>query len=143
MKLKRISGKTMYKSMDSNGWNGFRRHHIPGFIAEPELALIYAQPSLTGEPTDIRYLIGVGIDPDVVEDLSNEVSDMCDGNWKQSPYKDRIWTAYGSGHGGKEALYYGQPASDFELITVIKGDDHWKQLFDEFKSRGTVNGRRL
>ena len=124
-----MSKVVLYKGMSKEDFEKFESHNIPGFLAGLRLALIYAQPSLTGAIDDVRYLIKVELDGDLIVDKSDEVSDMCMSGWKDDlDLRSSVWTAGGSAFGGDKAVYCGVPV-EWELVHVIHGDEEWHPLY--------------
>jgi hypothetical protein len=143
----------MYKGMNEENFAKFRKHQIPGFLAEPELALIYAEPTLANSNDTKMILIQVQINLNKVEDFRGQVEDMCAGKTTSPPgswpdvvsnleNSDKIWTAPGSAHGGLDALYYGQP-TDYKIILTINNQEHWNKLWEEYNELGTVDNIEL
>ena len=110
MKLKMLYERaleTFYKGMNERDFRKFKRHNIPGFMAGKYLAMIYAQPALANDPDETMYFISAPIGMDGIQEL---------------------WSAPGSGFGGKMAIYCGQPVS-WELEAVFHGEEEWKEAF--------------
>jgi hypothetical protein len=108
--IEESSIQTFYKGMLLPNYEKFLTHGIPGFLADLDLALIYADPNTMGNEEIPRVIIIVDIDTSMIEDLRNEIKDMC-GSWQTNPkcsgLRSRIWWSNSGGH-GKRGIYCGQ-----------------------------------
>jgi hypothetical protein len=134
-----LKTKTYYRGVNDEGLAKLKRTNIPGYVGELGLAMIYAQPSLTGSVDDTRYLISIQIDQSQIKDMSKKIPDM--STWskkgKMGYLKNEIWTAYGSGHGDYEAIYCGKPVK-WKLIKTFNGDKEWRKTYESMRKRGKI-----
>lgn len=129
MRLNAINGskKTFYKGMTLSNFEKFKRHRIPGFLADLHMALIYADMRYAKEPL---VLISVNIDPNEIEDKRGEIDDMC-GAWQHpdnSRYNElrgKIWWSTSGGH-GMRGIYCGKPVDDYKVLFVAHNMDEMK-----------------
>jgi len=129
-----LETKTYYRGVDDKGLAKLKATNIPGYVGTLQLAMIYAEPALTGSDDDVRHLVSVQINPTQIKDMSDEVPDM--STWsergKTGYLKNEIWTSYGSGHGDEEAVYCGKPVK-WKLVKTFNGEKEWQAAFDKIK----------
>ena len=117
MKLNRIlesidKNYTFYKGMKKSNFDKFKQHKIPGFLSDLYMALVYCDPK-SQQIDEPIVVISTNINIDMIEDLRNEIDDMC-GNWqnpkhqKYDELRSKIWWSTSGG----------QPVDNYKILFV-------------------------
>lgn len=131
--------KWFYKGMTLSNFNKFKRHRIPGFLSDLEMALIYADMKTHSYNTEPRVVIGVLLDTSQIVDLRHEVDDMC-GSWQAKPDNQKlrsgIWWSTSGGH-GMRGIYCGQPV-DYKVLFVANNPDEFEAMKKDHEVHGIL-----
>lgn len=105
-----------------------------GFMSTKKLAMVYAQPSLTGKRSDSTILIRARVPSAKIEDRTKQFKDLGykdisvnfpsqwrdEGPWTVTISKDI------SAHGGEPFIYVGVPWK-YEVIATFSGEEDWEE----------------
>ncbi len=126
-----------YKGVDDSTLALLEETNIPGFVGSYELARIYAEPLLTGDVDSRRHIIEIHYTeeiPDISDEIREQYIDKPRGfidvsAWFPQPYEEyrnRVWTAEGSGHIDSLAAYIGV-STQWKIIKTFENQEEWDQ----------------
>lgn len=120
-----------YKGMSLDDFEKFKRHRIPGFLGDLDLALIYADPRTM--QSGGKVIISVPVDITKIEDKRDVIDDMTywyHASSIRDKLKSSIWWSTSGGHGNR-GIYYGKPVKHYDVVFYAKDEEEYYDYVDK------------
>ena len=136
--IKMSSFGPWFKAVNKENLEVLKRTNIPGYVGDYDLAMIYAEPDLTGESetwiVEIEYSEPI---PDTTEEFRPWMTEQgykdVDVSMGYPPeYKNKVWTAPGSAHGGRDSAYIGIPVK-WKIVDHFTSQALWQKVWDKVR----------